>query len=165
MLRVRVEDMDGGEGETYAFLRSPIRVGRGALNDLRLDRPYVSTWHGLIQFDDDGIRFVDLGSTNGTFLDGDRLERNAPAVITPARELTIGRLRLVLSRGGKSEVRKAPAEPVTHFALRVAEDVAAASMVDLKAVKAAAAAAVGVAPQLEDAPATAGDSFPALPAD
>src|SRR5512142_1531842 len=120
-LRIRVEDLEGPV-ESYAFHRSPVRVGRGDLNDLRLDRPYVSTWHGLVQFDDEGIRFVDLGSTNGTYLDGDRLERNTPAVIEGEHVLTIGRLRLVLTRG-VAEGRKAPPEPVTSFARRVAREV------------------------------------------
>ena len=98
-LRVRVETLDGGGGDSYAFHRSPIRVGRGALNDLRIDHPHVSTFHGLIQFDEEGVRFVDLGSTNGSFLDGKRLERNAPATLGPGSNLTVGGLRLVLSRG------------------------------------------------------------------
>jgi predicted component of type VI protein secretion system len=124
-LRVRVEDLDGKGSEAYAFLRSPVRVGRGDLNDLRLDRPYVSSWHGVIQFDDEGIRFIDLGSTNGTYLDGARLERNRPAAILGTSELVVGRLRLVLSRGA-TEGRARPPEPVTCFARLVAHDVSAA---------------------------------------
>lgn len=124
-LRVRVEDLDGKAEEAYAFLRSPVRVGRGDLNDLRIDRPYVSSWHGVIQFDDEGIRFIDLGSTNGTYVDGARLERNKPASILPATELTIGRLRLVLSRGA-AEGQAPPPEPVTCFAKKIAAEVAVA---------------------------------------
>lgn len=123
-LRVQVEDLDGKGTEAYAFLRSPVRVGRGDLNDLRIDRPYVSSWHGVIQFDDDGIRFIDLGSTNGTYVDGARLERNKPATILALSELTIGRLRLVLSRGA-AEGQAPPPEPVTCFAKKVKEEVAA----------------------------------------
>ena len=124
-LRVRVEDLDGKGTDAYAFLTSPVRVGRGDLNDLRLDRPYVSSWHGVIQFDGEGIRFIDLGSTNGTYVDGARLERNKPAAILPATELTIGRLRLVLSRGA-AEGQAPPPEPVTCFAKVVAAEIAVA---------------------------------------
>src|SRR5512140_2064947 len=106
-LRVQVEELDGGTSNTYAFHRSPVRVGRGELNDLRLDYPYVSNWHALIQFDDEGIRFVDLGSTNGSFLGGVRLERNVPAAIPPAHELLLGRLRLQLGRAA-TESEAAP---------------------------------------------------------
>ena len=120
-LRVRVETLDGGGGDSYAFHRSPIRVGRGALNDLRIDHPHVSTFHGLIQFDEEGVRFVDLGSTNGSFLDGKRLERNARATLGPGSNLTVGGLRLVLSRGA-AEGRSAPAEPETMFARKVAAE-------------------------------------------
>ncbi|HYD41570.1 MAG TPA: type VI secretion system-associated FHA domain protein [Anaeromyxobacter sp.] len=124
-LRVQVEDLDGKGVEAYAFISSPVRVGRGDLNDLRLDRPYVSSWHGVIQFDDEGIRFIDLGSTNGTYVNGARLERNKPAAILATTELTIGRLRLVLSRGA-AEGQAPPPEPVTMFAKVVAAEVAAA---------------------------------------
>ncbi len=124
-LRVQVEDLDGKGVEAYAFIHSPVRVGRGDLNDLRLDRPYVSSFHGVIQFDDEGIRFIDLGSTNGTYVDGARLERHKPAPISPVTELTVGRLRLVLSRGA-TEGKAPPPEPVTMFAKVVAAEVAAA---------------------------------------
>ncbi len=65
-LAVHVDDLEARTSVPYAFIKSPVRVGRGELNDLTLDAPFVSTWHGVIQFDDDGVRFVDLGSTNGT---------------------------------------------------------------------------------------------------
>jgi predicted component of type VI protein secretion system len=123
-LRVQVQDLDGKGTEEYAFPRSPVRVGRGDLNDLRLDRPYVSSWHGVIQFDDEGIRFIDLGSTNGSYVNGARLERNKPADILPETELNLGRLRLVLSRGA-AEGKARPPEPATCFARRVALDVSA----------------------------------------
>ncbi|MGC3998876.1 MAG: FHA domain-containing protein [Anaeromyxobacter sp.] len=129
-LHVRVQELDGGgTHETYAFHRSPVRVGRGELNDLRLDYPYVSNWHGLIQFDDEGIRFVDLGSTNGSFLDGVRLDKNVQATIQPSHELLLGRLQLVLSRESAEAHAPAPPAPphsVTMFARRVALDQAVA---------------------------------------
>jgi predicted component of type VI protein secretion system len=123
-LRVRVEELDGGTSSTYVFHRSPVRVGRGELNDLRLDYPYVSNWHGLVQFDQDGTRFVDLGSTNGSFLGGVRLERNVPAAVSSGHELLLGRLRLHLSLEATESEAAPPPRPVTCFARRVALDVA-----------------------------------------
>jgi predicted component of type VI protein secretion system len=145
-LRVRVEDLDDHTVESFAFLRSPVRVGRGELNDLRLERPYVSTWHGVVQFDDDGVRYVDLGSTNGSTLDGARLERNAPTPVGPAAELVIGRLRISLSRGA-AEGRAAPPAPVTMFARRVAQGTEAAERAAIEAAAALATPAAEPSPR------------------
>lgn len=149
-LRVRVEELDGGASSTYVFHRSPVRVGRGELNDVRLDYPYVSNWHGLIQFDQEGIRFVDLGSTNGSFLGGVRLERNLPAAISPGHELLLGRLRLQLSMVATESEAAPPPRPVTCFARRVALDVApgqpAGAPSIIRPVIPSVAAAVAAAP-------------------
>ena len=50
-----------------------MRVGRNQLNDISIDDPFVSQWHGLIRFGDAGIVYSDLGSTNGTIIEGVRL--------------------------------------------------------------------------------------------
>ncbi len=46
-LAVHVEDLEARTSVPYAFIKSPVRVGRGELNDLTLDAPFVSTWHGV----------------------------------------------------------------------------------------------------------------------
>jgi type VI secretion system protein ImpI len=119
-LVVQVEDSETRAITRSAFIKSPVRVGRGELNDLVIDAPFVSTWHGIIQFDGGGFRFVDLGSTNGTILDGARLERNAPAAIVPGSDLRIGPLRIELSWGAP-EQRADSARPKTQFAMRAVD--------------------------------------------
>ncbi|MFK7989558.1 MAG: FHA domain-containing protein [Sandaracinaceae bacterium] len=89
--------------ETHAtveagFRRSPVRLGRNALNDLALDESFVSQWHGIIWFDEEGTRFLDLGSTNGTKLDGNRLEKNTEVDVTAETHLAIGPLRMTFAR-------------------------------------------------------------------
>ena len=119
-LVVRVEDTEGGRPSTLAFLKSPVRIGRGELNDLHLDRPFVSTYHGLVQFDEDGASYVDLGSTNGSALDGGRLEKNAVVALPPGSVIAIGTLRLRFDRRATGE-RFATAPRQTVFARRAAE--------------------------------------------
>ena len=118
-LLVHVEDTEDGRTDRFAFLRSPVRIGRGELNDLRLSRPFVSTYHGLVQFDDDVARYVDLGSTNGSILDGEPLERNALTPIVPGSELVIGSFRVTFERGEMPD-RPVTARPLTAFAMRSA---------------------------------------------
>ncbi len=116
-LVVNVEDAEAGTAEQFAFIRSPVRIGRGELNDLPLQRPFVSTYHGLIQFDDQEARYLDLGSTNGSILAGGRLEKNAPAVLAPGSELHIGTLRLTFARRSTAE-HLAVSRRMTVFGLR-----------------------------------------------
>jgi type VI secretion system protein ImpI len=83
---------------TLRFSKSPIRIGRNQLNDISLQDPFVSEWHGIIRFDDRGVAYFDLGSTNGTMLDGERLAKNVPAALSPASKLQLGLLKLTVSQ-------------------------------------------------------------------
>lgn len=118
-LVVCVEDAEGGRALQLAFLKSPVRIGRGELNDLQLDRPFVSTYHGLVQFDDDGVRYVDLGSTNGSTLDGSPLDRNTLVLIPPGAEVEIGTYSLRFERRTTGE-RPVVAPRMTAYAERAA---------------------------------------------
>lgn len=50
-----------------------INIGRDAGNDLVLDDPAISGFHAGIFFDNGRVEMVDLGSTNGTYLNGRKL--------------------------------------------------------------------------------------------
>lgn len=93
-LIVEVLDTERNHRQEYGFARSPIRLGRSPLNDLPLERPFVSHCHGVFHFDAMHMEFVDLGSTNGTFLRGERLTRNRRTPIARGDALEIGTLRL-----------------------------------------------------------------------
>jgi type VI secretion system protein ImpI len=97
-LLVRVTDLRTGVATESAFLKSPVRIGRGDANELRLEFPFVSQWHALVNFDENEIRYVDLGSTNGSLVDGVPAERSVPAVIGPSTRVRIGALELTFAR-------------------------------------------------------------------
>jgi pSer/pThr/pTyr-binding forkhead associated (FHA) protein len=59
----------GGTIKTRRFGRR-ILVGRAPSADLRLDEPQVSRLHARIEMRDDGVYVEDLGSRNGTRVDG-----------------------------------------------------------------------------------------------
>ena len=64
-------------------LKVPTRLGRGGENAIRLDGDdFVSTRHALLEPRPDGLWVEDVGSTNGTFVNGAR--------VTTARLLTAG---------------------------------------------------------------------------
>ncbi len=50
-------------------------LGRFPHADIDLDNPFVSRRHAVIEYSDSGYSIQDLGSSNGTFVDGVRLDR------------------------------------------------------------------------------------------
>ena len=71
-------------------------VGRASDNDLVLRDPEVSRYHARLEPDGTGWRAVDLGSTNGTWVNGSRIDR---AAITAGDELSFGEIHFVVGPG------------------------------------------------------------------
>lgn len=123
-LVVRIEDLQTGAKTQFAFIKSPVRIGRSEINDLPLAQGFVSQWHAVVQFDENEIRYVDLGSTNGSVVDGARVGKNQAIIITAGTAVTIGALRLTFERRDTGEHRAAA--PRTQFAIRAATAMRAA---------------------------------------
>jgi pSer/pThr/pTyr-binding forkhead associated (FHA) protein len=69
---------------TMMEVRSPLaHVGRGAHNDIVVSDESVSDSHAKLQRREDGWYVVDMGSTNGTYVGGRRLEGEAPLIGAP----------------------------------------------------------------------------------
>jgi hypothetical protein len=60
---------------TYALNRALTTIGRGSEVDLRIDDPGISRRHAEIRVQGDRALLVDLGSTNGSVVDGQRVEQ------------------------------------------------------------------------------------------
>mgnify|MGYP001172774689 CR=1 FL=1 len=75
-------------------LGDQLKIGRSADCQLILDDDYVSTRHARIYRTTTGYMVEDLGSTNGTYLNQERL--SAPAPFTPSDTLRIGRTLLIV---------------------------------------------------------------------
>ncbi|MCX4243025.1 type VI secretion system-associated FHA domain protein [Paraliomyxa miuraensis] len=96
---ITVFDSEAGTTSDHTFATSPVRIGRNPLNDLPLPFPFVSGWHAVVRFDDGQAKFFDLGSTNGTLLNGRKIQAGEPVVIGEMLSVTIGKLELRFSRG------------------------------------------------------------------
>ncbi len=79
-------------GSTYALQTPVTLLGRGTDCDLRLVDPGVSRHHSELRVEDDQVVLVDLGSTNGTFVNGQPVRRVA---LTDGTNITLGRTTLV----------------------------------------------------------------------
>lgn len=77
-----------GPGETIA--------GRGPDSDIFLGDVTVSREHARFLVDDHGLTVEDLGSMNGTYVNGDRVDAY---VLKPDDELIIGMFHLVVAQG------------------------------------------------------------------
>ena len=65
-----------GEGDVVALDSHPLSIGRGPTNDLSLvGDEYASTRHARLEPRRDGVWVEDIGSTNGTFVNGIRVTR------------------------------------------------------------------------------------------
>ncbi len=77
-------------------LGQPILIGRASDCQLLLDDDYVSTRHARISLGAAGYQLEDLGSTNGSFVNNQRVSTATP--IGPSDTVRIGRTLMVLEK-------------------------------------------------------------------
>jgi hypothetical protein len=96
--RLLVSTDRGPEGTTQRTydLTAPITIlGRGTDCDLRLVDAGVSRHHAELRVEDGEVVLVDLGSTNGTFVNGQPIRR---VTLVDGTQVTLGRTTLVFRR-------------------------------------------------------------------
>lgn len=75
----------------YSVAEGSNTVGRRSSNDIILTGdPYVSGAHAEIVIDNLGIWLVDVGSTNGTMLNGSKISANSRMALNNGDEITFG---------------------------------------------------------------------------
>lgn len=72
-----------GFGDTIPLTRQTVRVGRSLQNDIAVEHPGISGRHLEILCQPGAISVRDLGSTNGTFMDGRRMPVNQALAVPP----------------------------------------------------------------------------------
>jgi len=81
------------EGDEWDLDASPLTFGRSSQNDVELKRDeYASSSHARLEPRRDGVWLEDIGSTNGTYLNGIRLTR--PKRLTAGDIVRIGETEL-----------------------------------------------------------------------
>jgi FHA domain len=80
-------------GHAVGIDSAPITMGRGAQNDVALDRDeFASATHARFVPQRDGVWIEDIGSTNGTFVNGERLP--SPRRLIPGDVVRVGETEL-----------------------------------------------------------------------
>lgn len=96
-------------GMEFTLDRDELSLGRDVNNDLVINDPEVSRKHARLTKQGESYVFEDLGSTNGTFILGERLSK--PALLVPNSKITIGervQLSYVVEGADPSETVVAP---------------------------------------------------------
>ncbi|MEM7800698.1 MAG: FHA domain-containing protein [Chloroflexota bacterium] len=85
---------NNGKAETLLPVKrmQEIVIGRSQKQNptITIANPRVSRIHGRVLVNHRGVMYEDLGSTNGSFLDGKRLPNNNPIQLNPNKELHLG---------------------------------------------------------------------------
>jgi pSer/pThr/pTyr-binding forkhead associated (FHA) protein len=78
--------------ETALSQTTPLIIGRQAGVHLLIDEPSVSRRHAVISYINRQYRVQDLGSTNGTFVNNERVELAQPCIVQPNDILRFGNI-------------------------------------------------------------------------
>ncbi|MEW6367193.1 MAG: sigma 54-interacting transcriptional regulator [Acidobacteriota bacterium] len=92
----------------YGLTKPAVTMGRGQENDLIVDEDFVSRSHLTIDVLDDHIVIHDRGSTNGTYVNSERVE---DAIIKIGESFTIKGMAFYLKEGSLSEFQVAKEIP------------------------------------------------------
>jgi len=87
---VLVVELGGVDGREKVFVppRCRLIAGRDPGNEIVIEHPSVSRRHTAIEADDSRVYVQDLGSENGTFLNGSRISGRVP--LAPGDVVTVG---------------------------------------------------------------------------
>lgn len=76
-------------GQVFYLDTRSLIIGRDPMSDIIINDPEVSRQHARISETDNGFQIEDLGSTNGTFVDGQRL-KSEPVQLLPGQSIGMG---------------------------------------------------------------------------
>ena len=97
MLDITLTYPTPGGSQTIELDRDRTTLGRGSDADYRFDDNSLSRLHATIYRDGDRVWVVDENSTNGTFVNGKKIDR---ATLVTGDRLRVGRVELILERAG-----------------------------------------------------------------
>jgi pSer/pThr/pTyr-binding forkhead associated (FHA) protein len=132
---------DNGEVIQEFLLDKPeIRIGRAAGSDIVLSKDKLtSRHHALVQYEQNEYTLRDDGSSNGTFINGQQLEKDASHTLQDNDHVGIGEYELIFraAEGANSQQVDLPDMPTINVPLSNANDFTYRTRVDENATEAA----------------------------
>ncbi len=98
-IRLSVRPRGEAEATDLDFDQGRVRIGRAASCDVRLPDPSVSAVHAMVELDRDRYYVLDLGSTNGTALNGEPLVAERRRLLRSGDLLSIGSIEVRFQAG------------------------------------------------------------------
>lgn len=95
-MKVVLELQDQPSNVRRVTVRHDIVIGRGADCNLRLSAPQISRRHCFLRVGRDGVSVTDLDSSNGTFVDGERLKSGVRQPLQNGSQLSLGPIRFLI---------------------------------------------------------------------
>ena len=95
------------QGERLEIAKKIFRFGRDSDNDLQLHDSEVSRFHAELQPDGDGFKVVDLGSSNGTFVNG---QRTSAVRLSSGDRIQMGKTHIIIKEHGSEDANDHSAE-------------------------------------------------------
>lgn len=100
--RLLVMDPAAGEPRELVLLKAEVSVGSEVANDFAIQSASVSRRHAIIRFRSGRYQVTDLNSTNGTFVNGQRVKGSAE--LERGDELRIGGVRFVVAAPNRDTI-------------------------------------------------------------
>ncbi len=87
-------------GQVFTLQKQTQTIGRTVVNDIAIPEPSLSRQHARIRATPNGFVIEDLGSTNGTFLNGRRI--TGPTLLRPGDSLQLGNVVTLTVQPGRA---------------------------------------------------------------
>lgn len=98
------------EGRSAALGATEVVIGRSVYCTMFVDDPSVSRLHASIRKRGNACEIMDLGSRNGTFVNGKKVGAE-PVRVTPGDEILIGKLKIHLVQSVESSTERMRTSP------------------------------------------------------
>jgi hypothetical protein len=71
--------------------RGPVMLGRSGDNDIAIPEYSISKRQCFFEFEPEGVKITDCGSTNGTLVGGDPIPAKEPVLVKDGAKVSLGR--------------------------------------------------------------------------
>jgi serine/threonine protein kinase len=120
--RIQVLDRDGSTKQVVNIKKPGLIIGRQNDSDVFLSEQAISRQHLQVLWDGQQVMVKDLGSSNGSYLEGARLTPHISQPWLPQQKMRIGSYWLILERAGEAiDPTGQAARPTELYATSIAQ--------------------------------------------